>query len=196
MYCGTGHLIFSVSVSQISFRLCVLLPNWQSEMWFIGKMVLKVICEMIFLQYSTFIHVLAYFKKEFWRNTEPVAPSGISCSVVSNSVDPMDYTGRNTGVGKLFSSPGNLLNPGTEPRSPTLQVDSSPSEPPGKPSIIRTLNLKNLFHICDKLRYFPAPKHIPYWNNCTKRFSIQMVIHNHRHPNLFWSLLFFLICKL
>ena len=28
---------------------------------------------------------------------------------------------------------GDLPNPGVEPRSPTLQVDSSPSEPPGKP---------------------------------------------------------------
>ena len=26
-----------------------------------------------------------------------------------------------------------LLNPGTEPRSPTLQADSLPTEPPGKP---------------------------------------------------------------
>ena len=30
-------------------------------------------------------------------------------------------------------SPGDLPNPGIEPRSPTLQADSSPAEPPGKP---------------------------------------------------------------
>ena len=30
-------------------------------------------------------------------------------------------------------SPGDLPNPGFEPRSPTLQADSLPSEPPGKP---------------------------------------------------------------
>ena len=35
--------------------------------------------------------------------------------------------------GLPFPSPGDLPNPGTEPRSPTLQVDSLPSEPPGKP---------------------------------------------------------------
>ena len=29
--------------------------------------------------------------------------------------------------------PGDLPNPGIEPRSPTLQADSLPSEPPGKP---------------------------------------------------------------
>ena len=31
-----------------------------------------------------------------------------------------------------FPPPGDLLNPGTEPRSPTLQADL-PSEPPGRP---------------------------------------------------------------
>ena len=30
------------------------------------------------------------------------------------------------------SPPGDLPNPGIEPGSPRLQVDSSPSEPPGK----------------------------------------------------------------
>ena len=31
-----------------------------------------------------------------------------------------------------FPPPGDLPNPGIKPRSPTLQVDSLPSEPPGK----------------------------------------------------------------
>ena len=35
--------------------------------------------------------------------------------------------------GLPFHSPGDLPNPGIEPRSPTLQADSLPSEPPGKP---------------------------------------------------------------
>ena len=35
--------------------------------------------------------------------------------------------------GLPFSSPGDLPNPELEPRSPTLQADSSLSEPPGKP---------------------------------------------------------------
>jgi len=30
-------------------------------------------------------------------------------------------------------SRGDILNTGIEPRSPALQVDSSPAEPPGKP---------------------------------------------------------------
>ena len=32
-----------------------------------------------------------------------------------------------------FPSPGDLSDPGIKPRSPTLQADSLPSEPPGKP---------------------------------------------------------------
>ena len=35
--------------------------------------------------------------------------------------------------GEPFSSPGDLPLPGIEPGSPTLQADSLPSEPPGKP---------------------------------------------------------------
>ena len=40
--------------------------------------------------------------------------------------------GKNTEVGCHVLLPGDLPNPGIEPRSPTLQMDSLPSEPPGK----------------------------------------------------------------
>ena len=42
--------------------------------------------------------------------------------------DPMDWSGQ------PFPSPGDLPNPGIEPRSPALQADSLPAEPTGKPS--------------------------------------------------------------
>ena len=35
--------------------------------------------------------------------------------------------------GLPFPSPGDLPNPGIEPRSPALQADALTSEPPGKP---------------------------------------------------------------
>ena len=46
-----------------------------------------------------------------------------------------------------FPSPGDLLNPENEPRSPTLQVDSSPAEPPGKPKNtgVGSLSLQGIF---------------------------------------------------
>jgi len=35
--------------------------------------------------------------------------------------------------GLPFPSPGDLPDPGIKPRSPALQADSLPSEPPGNP---------------------------------------------------------------
>jgi len=44
--------------------------------------------------------------------------------------------------GLPFPSPGDLPNPGIKPRSPALQTDALPSEPPGKPRIlIRNIEL-------------------------------------------------------
>ena len=43
--------------------------------------------------------------------------------------------------GLPFPSPGDLLDPGTEPRPLALQADSSLSEPPGKPVTLQ-LTLK------------------------------------------------------
>ena len=48
---------------------------------------------------------------------------------------PSNSPDKNTGGESLFPSPGDLSNPGIEPRSPALQVDSLPTEPPGKISL-------------------------------------------------------------
>ena len=45
---------------------------------------------------------------------------------------PWDSPGQNTGEGSLHLLQ-DLSNPGIKPRSPALQVDSLPAEPPGKP---------------------------------------------------------------
>ena len=85
--------------------------------------------------------------------TSPSLPSGFfttsatweaqSHSVVSNCLwphglsSPWNSPGQNTGVGscsllqQIFLNQGS--NPGLQPRSPTLQVDSLPSEPPENP---------------------------------------------------------------
>ena len=62
-----------------------------------------------------------------------------SHSVMSDSLQPhgiyspWNSPGQNTGVDSLsLLEPGDLPNPGIEPRSPTLQVDSLPAEPQGK----------------------------------------------------------------
>ena len=45
----------------------------------------------------------------------------------------MEFSRQEYWSGLPFPSPGDLPNPGIKPRSPPLQADSSPSEPPGKP---------------------------------------------------------------
>ena len=41
-----------------------------------------------------------------------------------------------------FPSPGDLPDPGIEPRSPALQADALPSKPPGKPLVLVACVLK------------------------------------------------------
>ena len=57
----------------------------------------------------------------------------------------MGYSRQEYWNGFPFPSPGDLPNPGIEPRSATLQADALPSEPPGIPK--KYLNNKN--HICN-----------------------------------------------
>ena len=67
----------------------------------------------------------------------------VSSLVMSNSATPWTVACQaplSTGFsrqeywsGLSFPSPGDLPNPGIELESPALQLDSLPSEPPGKP---------------------------------------------------------------
>ena len=65
-----------------------------------------------------------------------------SYSVVPDSLrprglySPWNSPGQNTGVGSCSLLQENLPNPGIEPRSPTLQVDSLPIEHKGSPRIL------------------------------------------------------------
>ena len=46
--------------------------------------------------------------------------------------------------GQPFPSPGDLPNPGIEPRSPALRVDSFPAEPQGKPEFVIKAGHQNI----------------------------------------------------
>ena len=52
--------------------------------------------------------------------------------------------------GLPFPSPGDLPNPGTEPRPSALQADSLPSEPPGK-SILTVV--REVFHVGSEAKW-------------------------------------------
>ena len=53
---------------------------------------------------------------------------------VDNQAPPsMGFSRQEYWSGLPFPSPGDLPDPGIEPRSPALQADALTSEPPGKP---------------------------------------------------------------
>ena len=53
-------------------------------------------------------------------------------TVAYQALPSMGFSRQECWSGLPFPSPGDLPNPGIEPRSPTLQADTLPSEPPGK----------------------------------------------------------------
>ena len=70
----------------------------------------------------------------------------VNCSVVSDSLQPHElhpaslfcpwgFSKQEYWSGLPCPPPGDLLNPGMEPRPPALQADSLPAEPPGKPCV-------------------------------------------------------------
>ena len=69
----------------------------------------------------------------------------VSCTVLSGSANPwtaacpaplsMEFSRQEYWSGLPFPSPEDLPNPGIKPKSPTLQADSLPPEPQGKPTI-------------------------------------------------------------
>ena len=69
----------------------------------------------------------------------------VSCSVVSNSLQmhgslSMGFSRPDYWSGLSFPSPGDLLNPGTEPTSPALAGELFTTEPPGKPAVCEVLH--------------------------------------------------------
>ena len=56
-----------------------------------------------------------------------------SCPTLCNPIQSMEFSSPEYWSEQPFPSPWDLPKPGIEPRSPVLQVDSLPAEPPGQP---------------------------------------------------------------
>ena len=72
----------------------------------------------------------------------------IPWTVAYQAPPSMEFSRQEYWSGLPFPSPGDLPNQGTEPMSPTLQADTLPREPPGKPFSdikIAILAFKNLY---------------------------------------------------
>jgi len=82
--------------------------------------------------------------KARWKLQCVLCCAVLSCSVMSNSLQlygllptrllcPWGFSRQEYWSGLPCPPPGDLPSPGTETRSPSLQVDSLPPKPPGKP---------------------------------------------------------------
>ena len=73
-------------------------------------------------------------------------------TVARQAPPSMEFSRSEYWSGLPFPSPGDLPDPGIEPRSPTFQANTLPSEPPGKP----------LFKLCVKT---DRSSGIPLWRS-------------------------------
>ena len=94
------------------------------------------------------------------------------CLTVCDPMDCMEFCRPEYWSGQPFPSPGDLPNPGMEPRSPTLQADSVPVEPPGKPKNTGVGSLSLLQRIFPTQKLNRGPLHcrqilyqLSYWGS-------------------------------
>ena len=91
----------------------------------------------------------------------PTLCNSMNCSLPDSSV-PGDSPGKS---GLPCPPPGDLPNSGMEPKSPTLQADSLPNEPPGKPkntTVGSQSLLQEIFPTQESNQGFPHCRRIPY----------------------------------
>ena len=65
--------------------------------------------------------------------SSPTLCNPMDCSLAHQAPLSMEFSRQEYWKSKPYPSPGDLPNPGIKPRSPASQVESLPSESPGKP---------------------------------------------------------------
>ena len=86
----------------------------------------------------------------------------------------LEFSRKEYWSGQLFPSPGELSNPGIEPRSPALQTDSLPVEPPGKPKTLASWWSRR------------TCAHLLLWklqNYNSMNYNICLLLNNHQQEN-------------
>ena len=106
--------------------------------------VIVVLLLLLFLKHLRVKNIMTLYPKYFSQNF----PRRGKCSYIITL--SMIFSRQEYWTGQPFPSPGDLPDPGIKPRSPALQVESLPSEPPGKPlkineNIKRTIHLEDFF---------------------------------------------------
>ena len=90
---------------------------------------------------SRFVHVVKLKVKSLSHVRLSAAP----WTVALQAPPSMGFSRHEYWSGLPFPSPGDLPDPGIEPRSPTLQADALTSEPPGKPHVVACIKISFLW---------------------------------------------------
>ena len=108
---------------------------------------------------SGFLRVMAIFTQPLWgswkwkvkvKSLSRVRLFATPWTVPYQAPQSMEFSRQEYWSGLPFPSPEDLPNPGIEPRSPALQADALPSEPPGKPYNAQMFSLQFLMQSLQK----------------------------------------------
>ena len=101
------------------------------------------------LPYPSIKHHYLYESESEVAQLCPTLCDPMDCSL--QAPPSMGFSRQECWSGLLFPSPGDLSDPGIKSKSPTLQADTLPSKPPGKPIIC--MNSPNYCHITIIITY-------------------------------------------
>ena len=90
----------------------------------------KYICFFSPESFESELYTVWYFESEVTQSCPTLCDPW---TVVGQAPPSMGFSRREYWTGLPFPSPGDLPDSGIKPRSPALQADSLPSEPPGNP---------------------------------------------------------------
>ena len=105
------------------------------------------------LQFSMANWIYPLFSSEVKWSSSVVSDSATPWTVAHQAPLFMGFSRQEYWSGLPFPSPGDLPDPGIEPRSPALQADALPSEPQG--NHLNLFSQPNLFFVPVARWYFP-----------------------------------------
>ena len=169
--------------------------GYHQIMKYVGKIVKKEFCN------KTYREISEFFKKilaDVVVHIQTLLACVLSHSVVSDSLwpyglqptrllCPWGFSRQEYWSGLPCPPPGDLPNPGIKPRSPALQADSLPTEPPGKPCPLglRRIDLEQI-KICLNLKQIDLVLHshsivtdLEFWQ---RYMSIHKLVCMHSVP--------------
>ena len=119
------HLLCHLRLSFYSFYW------WKDILYFYSCVMISIIsfC-FFFFEFSS--HCLHFPSFLVWCEVKWKLFSRVRLFATPRTIQSMEFSRPEYWSGLPFLSPGDLPNSGIEPRSPTLQADALPAEPPGQ----------------------------------------------------------------